>query len=223
MDNTLDIKHNVNLDSTSFKPLPKEIALLDPFDLENSKMVSTVLGVDQLLKIKNPIEQFVMIDAKLDDVIVTDPGYPNTDFKIKPIAVYNRYIEYVTLDEPETYPVTYLKGWIPSNSFIGRFIDICDSKNQVTKLYHGGDPFPSNEPVQTTIKLGVGTSIIFQTNIIYGMRVNYPGGIFSYDELQLFRGEVFSVPASQVHFEPVGPKACEEYIRGKGASRWQER
>ncbi|EGG22026.1 hypothetical protein DFA_01915 [Cavenderia fasciculata] len=192
-----------------FNPIPKEISLLEPFDLDNSQMVSTEMGIAQLLKIKNPIDQFVMINAKFDDCLVTDPDYEGSEFNYKPIAVYNRYIGYEILDEPETYPVTYFKGWVPGNSFIGRLIDICDSKNQVTKLYEGGDPFPSNEPAQTSINLGVGPSMIFQTIIIYGKKVTHiEGVIFPYFlDLQIFRGEVFSVPASHVHHEPVPPKA----------------
>ncbi|EGG15849.1 hypothetical protein DFA_09518 [Cavenderia fasciculata] len=133
----MDIKINEiesNLDLSSFKSIPKDIKSLDPFDLENSQMVSTELGIDQLLKIKNPLDQFVMINAKFGDPLSV-PVYPNHTFNIKPIAVYNRYIDYVTLGQPETsYPTSYFKGFFPGSEFPSELVEKCDAVNHITKL-----------------------------------------------------------------------------------------
>ncbi|EGG23949.1 hypothetical protein DFA_06087 [Cavenderia fasciculata] len=203
MEDLKDIGRNV--DCSSFKPIPKGMVSNEPFDLKKSQTVSIEWDVNQHLSRKDPIEQFVMINAKFDDVEFTLPKYPGQTFNVKPIAVYNPYIETVTVETETPHLVSYLKGYDWVTKTLDVFIEKCDAKNKITNRFDGSKSIPVEETVHKTIRIGLVPTMIFQTVIAYGTR-----------------DDIFSVLSKHVTTDVVSQRDCRDYLEGEGASRWQE-
>ncbi|EGG14715.1 hypothetical protein DFA_10974 [Cavenderia fasciculata] len=195
--------------------------LLEPFDLENTTVVSSELGVDNALKVISPIDQFVMIDSRF----VSCPlNHPDGTIHMKPIAVLNHYIDNVTLQSPGQHTVTHFKGYYPGYSWSdAQDFQRCDDANQVKNKFNYGGVIPEKTPVRKTINLNAGTYFIFQSLIVYGIRLVYRNGQTSYLECHIYRNDVFPVQAPNVRYEVVPHLAGREYLLNRGSSRWQER
>ncbi|EGG14573.1 hypothetical protein DFA_12350 [Cavenderia fasciculata] len=195
----------------------------DPFDLENSQMVSSEVGIDQLLKLKeDAIDQFVMINASLD--LVHDTSFYDGVISIKPVAIYNKYLGYETVLEPTKHTVTYYKGYIPKGHWVSSIIHASDNVNQVTnKFKYNGEEIPNETQVQKIVDLKeAGTYMFFQTLIKYGVRQVIDGTLSGFIVVTVYRDDVFATPIDKVKYEPPNYYECLNYLHGKGISRWNE-
>ncbi|EGG18129.1 hypothetical protein DFA_06796 [Cavenderia fasciculata] len=156
----------------------------EPFDLANSQIVSTELGVDQVIKGKNPIDQLVML-FELSKTEIE----PNKYVYGKPIAIANRYLGRTTTSAPKSLLVKSWKGSALKETG-GIVITVLVISTWQVKL--------------RTIDLpNAGTYNIFQTIMVYGYRAEDENK-WDYDFDCVYRDDVFAVPADQVVYETVG-------------------
>ncbi|EGG16579.1 hypothetical protein DFA_09126 [Cavenderia fasciculata] len=142
---------------------------------------------------------------------------------MKPIAIFNKYLEYVKTDKPTKHTVNYSKGNWPHARWDPYFFLRCEEAYPVKHHFVYDKYFiPEETVVHTTVDLGVGTFAIFQTVMIYGLRVIRNGKDQSFYQIPLFRNDVFATSTKNVAYEPVQLADLEKYLGGKGSSRWQE-
>ncbi|EGG17463.1 hypothetical protein DFA_08458 [Cavenderia fasciculata] len=191
----------------------------DQKDLDTCEVISSEYGVDKNLKMKSPIDHFVMIDSKFSLGKKLDDN-PDVSYYVKPIAVYNKYIDFVTTQTPCQHKVTYFKGFPPGFGWFPEFIQECDLDNEITNKFNQDD-IPKETKIYTTVDIGVGTYTIFQTVIVYGVKVDDQSGDYT-QVIPVYRNDVFATLSNMVDSEPFSNSQVVTYLEKKGSSRWQE-
>ncbi|EGG18136.1 hypothetical protein DFA_06803 [Cavenderia fasciculata] len=177
----------------------------EPFDLENSLMVATEMGVDKELKFKNPIEMFVMLNFTFDYIALDINGVFTF---CKPIAVFNQYLGNANASSKKSVTVKCFKGseTYPIPTGRGQLIDLCEKKLLMDVKNHfnyGYNEILQAVEIDKTIELpSAGSFAIFQTKIIYGYRFR-KNGVDQFEHACVFRDDVSLVPIDHIQYEPV--------------------
>ncbi|EGG16149.1 hypothetical protein DFA_09174 [Cavenderia fasciculata] len=189
------------------------------FDIENSLVVSSDYGVDLNLKSKNPIDQMVITSTNFE-VTYVEGGF---NVKIKPIGVYNRFVQNVNSTSNQTISVTYKTGFAPGYRIEPGPIARCESLHFIKHKFPGyATNIPDETSVSKGVTVGVGQYTINQTLLVYGL-VKTPvsgGGAPTYSIVSLYRDDLHPTYQSSIIDDPCTDDEVKTYLLGRGLSRW---
>ncbi|EGG22016.1 hypothetical protein DFA_01905 [Cavenderia fasciculata] len=136
-----------------------------------------------------PIDQFVMIDSLFRHYTVYSQ-IENINFK--PIACTTDTLIMLLWrnQKPIQYPIS-----------LDFLLNLFLTSMMIMIIMMGGPypyPLPTAKPMQTTLNLGVGTSLIFQTNIVYGVKLVLDTTRVYCTHMQVYRDDVFHEPTESI-------------------------
>ncbi|EGG17866.1 hypothetical protein DFA_08867 [Cavenderia fasciculata] len=214
---------------------PKEV-----YSLVNTFVAKTNYQVDQALRIRNPIEPFILLML---------PNFPT-----KPIAIYYEYIKSVNSGAKQTHKITKMRG--PSTGApdeLHKGITSCESIFEVNSLYnYTEETIGKKEEIEFNLELPAGQFSIWQSVILYvvdkrvlvGSKDNttttaatdpndeiagnniktniipIEHGGRTYYFFGAYRDDIFVANEDDKMYEPPLLEKVKEYLFSKGYSRW---
>ncbi|EGG15241.1 hypothetical protein DFA_10074 [Cavenderia fasciculata] len=180
------------------------------YDLEGSSMVATEYGVDSALILKNPVDPFIMIKSNF--ITLSDESW--IKIYAKPISVYHQYLEFKESQTPGRQTINCFRGTVPDYTNMEQTVAECDKKSDIKTKFEYTGPIPIQEKITRPVDLDVGTFAIFQTVLVYGIKLILLNGSAIYYTASVYRDQVFGIPTSRVWYEPPSAEQARAYLMG---------